>query len=104
MYAVIKTGGKQYRVEEGNFLKVEKLELEEGSTVDFSDVLLVEKEGEVFIGKPFVNGAKVSAVVEEQGRHKKIKIIKFRRRKHYDRQYGHRQYYTRIKITNISMA
>jgi len=104
MYAVIKTGGKQYRVEEGNFLKIEKLELEEGSTVDFSEVLLVEKEGETFFGKPFVKGAKVSAIVEEQGRHKKIKIIKFRRRKHYDRQYGHRQYYTRVKITGINMA
>ncbi len=103
MYAVIKTGGKQYRVKEGLILKIEKLDLEEGSSVDFSEVLMVEKEGESHCGKPFVKGAKVSAIVEEQGRHKKIKIIKFRRRKHYDRQYGHRQYFTSVKITGISI-
>jgi large subunit ribosomal protein L21 len=104
MYAVIKTGGKQYRVEEGNVLKIEKLELDEGTSVDFSEVLMVQKDGEIHCGKPFIKGAKVSAIVEEQGRHKKIKIIKFRRRKHYDRQYGHRQYFTAVRITAINMA
>lgn len=104
MYAVIKTGGKQYRVQEGTVVKVEKLDVEEGSTIDFSDVLFIEKDGQIHCGAPLLAGAKVSAVVQEQGRHKKIKIIKFRRRKHYDRQYGHRQYYTSVKITGIHVA
>lgn len=104
MYAVMKAGGKQYRVEEGNLVKIEKLDLEEGSTVDFSEILMVEKDGNIVWGTPFISGAKVSAVVEEQGRNKKIRIIKFRRRKHYDRQYGHRQYFTRVKVTGIHLA
>lgn len=102
MYAVIQTGGKQYRVEEGATLKIEKLELGEGDSVEFDKVLLVQSGDAVKIGQPFVEGGKVTAEVVSQGRHKKIRIIKFRRRKHYMRRQGHRQYFTEVKITSIS--
>lgn len=102
MYAVIETGGKQYRVEKGSYLKVEKLELNEGDNVEFDKVLMVEDEGNVKVGLPFLNGGKVTATVLSQGRHKKIKIVKFRRRKHHMKTAGHRQYYTEIQITGIS--
>jgi large subunit ribosomal protein L21 len=102
MYAVIKTGGKQYRVEEGTYLKIEKLELGQGDSIEFDEVLMVEADGEVKVGVPFIVGAKVTATVLSQGRHKKVKIIKFRRRKHHMKQMGHRQYYTEVQITGIS--
>ncbi len=102
MYAVIQTGGKQYRVEEGTYLKVEKLELNEGDNIEFDKVLLVENSGQVKVGVPFLEGGKVTATVLSQGRHKKIKIVKFRRRKHHMKTAGHRQYYTEIQITGIS--
>jgi large subunit ribosomal protein L21 len=101
MYAVIKTGGKQYRVEEGDTLRVEKLEVATGETVDFDQVLLVADGENVQVGQPLVAGAKVTGEVVEQGRHKKIKIVKFRRRKHSRKQQGHRQWYTAVKITGI---
>ncbi|ASK35085.1 50S ribosomal protein L21 [Alloalcanivorax mobilis] len=101
MYAVIKTGGKQYRVEEGDTLRVEKLEVATGESVDFDQVLLVADGDNVQVGQPLLAGAKVTAEVVEQGRHKKIKIVKFRRRKHYRKQQGHRQWYTAVKITGI---
>lgn len=101
MYAVIKTGGKQYRVEEGDTLRVEKLEVATGETVDFDQVLLVVDGENVQVGQPLLAGAKVVAEVVEQGRHKKIKIVKFRRRKHHRKQQGHRQWYTAVKITGI---
>lgn len=101
MYAVIKTGGKQYRVEEGDLLKVEKIETPTGESVEFDQVLLVADGDKVSVGQPLVDGAKVTAEVVEQGRHKKIKIVKFRRRKHSRKQQGHRQWFTEVKITGI---
>lgn len=91
MYAVIKTGGKQYRVEEGDVVRIEKIEVATGESVDFDQVLLVANGDDVKVGQPVVDGAKVTAEVLEQGRHKKVKIIKFRRRKHHRKQQGHRQ-------------
>ena len=101
MYAVIKTGGKQYRVEEGDVVRIEKIEVATGESVDFDQVLLVANGYDVKVGQPVVDGAKVTAEVLEQGRHKKVKIIKFRRRKHHRKQQGHRQWYTAVKITGI---
>ena len=101
MYAVIVTGGKQYKVAEGEFLKVEKLEIATGESITFDRVLLVGNGDEVQIGAPVVDGAKVVAEVIAQGRHDKIRIIKFRRRKHHMKRQGHRQWYTEIKITGI---
>jgi large subunit ribosomal protein L21 len=102
MYAILKTGGKQYRVEEGQVLKIEKLESEVDEIIDFDQILMVSNGDDVTIGAPLVAGAKVTAVVLEQARHKKIKIIKFKRRKHHDKQMGHRQYYTAVRIQKIS--
>ena len=102
MYAVIQTGGKQYRVKEGATLKIEKLELSEGDSIEFDKVLMLGEGSDVKIGLPFVDGGKVSAKVLAQGRHKKVKIIKFKRRKHHMKQMGHRQYYTEVQITGIS--
>ena len=101
MYAVIKTGGKQYRVEEGDVVRIEKIEVATGESVDFDQVLLVANGDDVKVGQPMLDGAKVTAEVLEQGRHKKIKIVKFRRRKHSRKQQGHRQWYTSVKITGI---
>ena len=101
MYAVIKTGGKQYRVEEGDTLRVEKIEAATGEAVDFDQVLLIADGDDVKVGQPLLDGAKVTAEVVEQARHKKIKVVKFRRRKHYRKQQGHRQWYTAVKITGI---
>ncbi len=102
MYAVIKTGGKQYRVEEGQVIRVETLRAEEGDTVDFSEVLMVANGDEIKIGTPVVEGAKVSAKVLEHGRHKKVEIIKFKRRKHHMKRQGHRQNYTAVRIESIA--
>ncbi|MEY1663120.1 50S ribosomal protein L21 [Isoalcanivorax beigongshangi] len=102
MYAVIKTGGKQYRVEEGDVLRIEKIEAGEGDTLTFEDVLLIASGESVTIGQPLVAGAKVTAEVVSQGRHDKVKIIKFRRRKHSRKQQGHRQWFTEVKITGIA--
>ncbi len=102
MYAVIKTGGKQYRVEEGEFLRVEKLDAEAGDKVELAEVLMLVDGDDVQIGAPMIEGAVVNATVREQGRGEKVKIIKFRRRKHYRRQAGHRQSYTEILIDSIS--
>lgn len=102
MYAVIKTGGKQYRVREGQTLKVETLNAEAGSTVDFDEVMLVGEGSDVKIGTPVVEGAKVSAEVLAHGRGKKVTIIKFRRRKDSRTKQGHRQNYTEVKITGIN--
>ncbi len=104
MYAVIISGGKQYRVEEGQFLRVAKIEQEIGATVEFDQVLLVGEGEGVKVGAPYVSGCKVTAVVEKQGREDKIKIIKFRRRKHHMKRMGHRQWYTQVRITGIQAA
>ena len=102
MYAVIQTGGKQYRVQEGSVLRVEKLEAAEGDTVEFDRVLLVGEGADVTVGSPLVSGGKVTATVETQGRGRKIEVVKFKRRKGYKRQYGHRQPFTRVRVTGIS--
>lgn len=101
MYAVIKTGGKQYRVAPGQKLKVEKIDGDEGASVDFDQVLMVSDGSQVTVGDPLVAGGNVSANIVGHGRHKKIEIIKFKRRQHYRRQAGHRQHYTEIEITGI---
>lgn len=101
MYAVIKTGGKQYRVKEGDILKVETLSSEIGSTIKFEEVLMIADGDKITCGTPTVSKATVSAEVVDHGRHKKVKIIKFRRRKHHMKQMGHRQNYTQVKITGI---
>jgi large subunit ribosomal protein L21 len=101
MYAVIKTGGKQYRVTEGETLRVEKLTADEGASVEFTDVLMVGEGADVRIGAPFLEGGKVTATVKAQGRGKKVEIVKFRRRKHYRKHMGHRQDYTEVEITGI---
>jgi len=101
MYAVIVTGGKQYKVAEGEFLKIEKLDVATGESVAFDQVLLVGNGDDIKIGAPVVEGAKVTAEVIAQGRHDKVTIIKFRRRKHHMKRQGHRQWFTEIKITGI---
>lgn len=101
MYAVIETGGKQHRVEEGETLRVEKLEVATGESINFDNVLMVADGDKVAVGAPYVDGSKVSAEIVAHGRGDKVKIIKFRRRKHYRRTQGHRQWFTQIKITSI---
>ena len=102
MFAVIVSGGKQYRVQEGQTLKVEKLIAEAGANVDFDRVLLVSNGDDIKVGAPVVDGAKVSAEVVSHGRGDKVKIVKFRRRKHSMKRQGHRQWFTEVKITGIS--
>jgi large subunit ribosomal protein L21 len=101
MYAVIETGGKQYRVEQGDVLFVEKLEVAEGDTISLDKVLLVSNEGNVSAGKPYVDGAKVEATVLEQGKAKKIVVFKYKAKKNYRKKQGHRQPFTKLKIENI---
>ncbi len=102
MYAVIKTGGKQYRVEPGNVLKVETLDAEVGATVNFEEVLMIADGDDVTVGTPTIASAKVVAEVIAHGRAKKIEIIKFRRRKHHQKRTGHRQNFTQVQIQNIN--
>lgn len=102
MYAIVATGGKQYRVKEGETLRVEKLSAEAGDTVELDKVLLVGEGADVKVGAPYLDGAKVTAKVAANGRGDKVKIIKFRRRKHHRKQMGHRQAYTEIEITGIT--
>jgi large subunit ribosomal protein L21 len=102
MYAVMVTGGKQYRVMKGETLRVEKLEVEAGAAVDFDQVLMIGDGETITVGAPLVAGAKVSAAVRGHGRADKVRIVKFRRRKHHRKQMGHRQHYTEIEITGIS--
>ncbi|HNQ85205.1 MAG TPA: 50S ribosomal protein L21 [Deltaproteobacteria bacterium] len=101
MYAVIKTGGKQYKVEEGDIVRVEKIEAEKGDAVTFDNVLLIGGD-EYAIGTPTVKGASVSASVVRQFRDKKIVVFKMKRRKRYRKTQGHRQYLTEVRITKIS--
>lgn len=102
MYAVIKTGGKQYRVTKGQTLRVEKLENEVGTDFDLSEVLMVADGENIKVGAPIVDGSKVTATILSHGREKKVHILKFRRRKHHMKRQGHRQYYTEIEIKGIS--
>ncbi|MFA9950333.1 50S ribosomal protein L21 [Dentiradicibacter hellwigii] len=102
MYAVIKTGGKQYRVAAGEKLKIEQIPAEVGAEITLDQILMLGEGESVKIGTPFVTGAAVKATVLSQGRHDKIKIFKMRRRKHYQKHQGHRQNYTEIRIDGIS--
>jgi large subunit ribosomal protein L21 len=102
MYAIIKTGGKQYRVENGLKLKIEQVPADVGSELVIDQVLMIADGVNVSMGKPLLSGASVKATVLEQGRHDKIRIFKMRRRKHYQKHQGHRQNYTQIQITGIS--
>ena len=101
MYAVIKSGGKQHRVESGEVLRLEKLDADAGAIVDFDQVMMIGEGEQVKIGEPYVDGGKVSAEIVRHGRAEKITIIKMKRRKHYRRQAGHRQSFTEIKIKEI---
>jgi large subunit ribosomal protein L21 len=101
MYAIIKSGGKQYRVKSGEQLRVEALAAEVGAAVSFEEVLLVGDGDGVKVGAPFVSGAKVKATVVSHGRGEKLRIFKLRRRKHYQKSQGHRQSYTELRIDDI---
>ncbi|MDB1122272.1 50S ribosomal protein L21 [Vibrio algarum] len=102
MYAVFQSGGKQHRVSEGQTLRLEKLDVETGATVEFDTVLMVANGEEIAVGAPLVEGGRVTAEVIQHGRGDKVKIVKFRRRKHSRKQQGHRQWFTEVKITGIS--
>lgn len=101
MYAIIETGGKQYRVQEGDVLKVEKLNLEEGDKAVFDKVLVIGEGEDVKVGAPYVEGAAVEASVIEQGKAKKIVVFKYKAKKNYRKKQGHRQPFTRLKIEKI---
>lgn len=101
MYAIIQTGGKQYKVAEGDVISVEKLEAAEGEAVEFDQVLTVVKDGEVVVGKPVVEGAKVTAKVEAHGKGKKILVFKYKAKSNYRRRQGHRQPFTKVVIEKI---
>lgn len=102
MYAIIETGGKQYRVAQGDVLYLEKLPAEGGETVTFDKILLLSKEDEVVVGSPYVTGATVTAKVEKHGKAKKIIVYKYKAKKNYRRKQGHRQPYTKVTIEAIS--
>ncbi len=102
MYAIIKTGGKQYKVQEGDTIRVEKLNAEEGSTVQFDEVLAVSDENGLKIGTPVVEGASVEANVTGHGKGKKVIIFKYKPKKNYRKKQGHRQPYTQVQITKIN--
>ncbi len=102
MYAVIQTGGKQYRVSEGATLKVEKLNADEGASVELDRVLMVADGDDVKIGAPYLDGGRVTATVKAHGRAPKVRIVKFRRRKHHLKRQGHRQWFTELEVTGIS--
>lgn len=102
MYAVFRSGGKQYRATKGDRVRVERLDAEEGATVQFDEVLLVGEGSNVKLGSPLVAGGSVKATVKAQGRGRKIKVLKFKRRKNYMRTKGHRQLFTEVEITSIT--
>jgi len=102
MYAVIATGGKQYRVEKGAVLRIEKLVGEPGATVEFNEVLMIADGDIVRLGTPQLKGGLVTATIEKHAKTDKVSIVKFRRRKHYLRQKTHRQHYTQVRVTEIS--
>jgi len=101
MHAIIRTGGKQYRVAEGQTLRIESLPVSPGDAIELNDVLMISDAGQIVVGTPQVAGAKVMATVLANGRGPKIRIVKFRRRKHHRKQMGHRQNFTQVQITSI---
>ena len=104
MYAVFRTGGKQYRASKGDRLRVERLDAAEGDAIEFDEVLLVGEGPKVKVGAPLVSGSKVKAKVTGQGKGRKVNVIKFKRRTNYQRLKGHRQHYTEVEITSITGA
>jgi len=102
MYAVFRTGGKQYRAAKGDVLRLEKIEAEEGATISFDDVLLVGEGADIKVGNPLLSGTSVSGKVLRQGKSKKVSVVKFKRRQNYLRQGSHRQFFTEVEITAIS--
>ncbi|CAL4321991.1 50S ribosomal protein L21 [Buchnera aphidicola (Pterocallis alni)] len=103
MYAIFAHSGKQYQVKEGETVRVEKINLEQGKKITFSEILMVIQTNQVFIGEPTVHNSYIHGYILKHGKHKKIKIFKFSRRKHYKKKQGHRQHFTDVKIVNISM-
>ena len=101
MYAMVEIKGKQYRADEGAVLRVDRVDGETGDVLEFDSVLMVRSDDGVKVGTPYVDGASVKAVLEDQGRAKKIKVLKFKRRKNYSRKYGHRQAFTTIRVKEI---
>ena len=104
MYAVIMTGGKQYRVSEGDVIRVEKLEAEPGAPVEFKDVLLVKTDAKTYIGQPVVEGASVSGTLKSQGKDDKVLVFKYKKKKQYRRTRGHRQQHSEVRIEKINVA
>ncbi len=102
MYAVIQTGGKQYRVSEGTTLQVEKIAADEGASIEIDKVLMLADGDDIKVGSPYVEGGRVIATVKAHGKGRKVRIIKFKRRKHHLKRQGHRQAYTEIEVTGIS--
>ena len=102
MYAIIKTGGKQYKVSEGDLVRVEKLNAEIGDTVEFDEVLMVKSDNDIKVGTPLVENAKVSATVKDQAKNKKVIVFKYRPKKGSKSKQGHRQPYTLVEINNIN--
>ncbi len=103
MYAIIETGGKQYKVQEGDTLQVEKLPAESGDTVTIDKVLMVNQDGEIRLGTPYIEGATVTATMVEQGKGKKIIVYKYKAKANYRRKRGHRQPYSEIQIEKIEL-
>ena len=104
MYAVFRTGGKQYRAVKGDILRFEKIEAEEGATISFGDVLLIGDGADIKVGNPVLSGSSVSGKVIRQGKSKKVPVVKFKRRQNYLRQGTHRQFFTEVEITAISAS
>jgi large subunit ribosomal protein L21 len=104
VYAVIQSGGKQYRVAEGEIVRLEKLEAESGAQVEFKDILLVKADDKTYIGRPLVEGATVQGVVESAGKGDKVLVFKYKKKKQYRRTRGHRQEYTEVRIDKIQVA
>ena len=104
MYAVFRTGGKQYRAVKGDVLRLEKIEAEEGASIKFDEVLLIGEGSDVKVGKPLLAGSTVSGTVLRQGKSRKVPVVKFKRRQNYLRQGSHRQFFTEVEITSISGA
>ena len=102
MYAVFRSGGKQYRAAKGDVLRLEKIEADEGATVNFDQVLMLGEGSDVKVGNPILSGSTVSGKVVRQGKSKKVPVVKFKRRKNYKRQLGHRQYFTEVVVTSIA--
>lgn len=104
MYAVFRTGGKQYRAAKGDVLRLEKIDADEGATVKFDDVLLIGEGADIKVGNPVLSGSSVSGKVVRQGKSKKVPVVKFKRRQNYLRQGTHRQFFTEVEITAISAS